>query len=127
MWDEGRLAARSGNHERAVTCLVREAEARTAEGSHGRAAIAFRTAAEQARLQGLVEQGEQLLGRAAAAYTHAAARNELTPDTAQQAWISAAKCFLQLQQLDRAASCIEEARRVVADTNPHLDHVRTAT
>lgn len=32
----------------------------------------FRTAGEQARLPGLAEQCDQLLGRAAAAYTHAA-------------------------------------------------------
>jgi hypothetical protein len=55
-----------------VARFVREAEARSRQGSHGRAAIAFRTLAEQARLQGLAEQCDQLLGRAAAAYTHAA-------------------------------------------------------
>ncbi|WP_395398451.1 hypothetical protein ACHMXB_11485 [Arthrobacter sp. UC242_113] len=127
MWDEGRLAACSGDHEKAITCLLREAEARTAEGSHGRAAIAFRTAAEQAQLQGRTEQAEQLLDCAAVAYTHAAERNQLNPGTAQQAWISAAKCFLQLRQLDRAAACIEEARRVEPGTAPHPDPLRAAS
>ncbi|MDR6413412.1 hypothetical protein [Pseudarthrobacter sulfonivorans] len=127
LWDEGRLAARSGNHEKAITCFVREAEARTAEGSHGRAAIAFRTAAEEARTQGQAELGDQLLDRAASAYTEAAGRTGLAPGTAHQAWISAAKCFLQLQQLDRAASCIEEARRVAAGTHRRLDPARSAS
>lgn len=112
MWDEGRTAARSGNHERAIACFVREAEARSRQSSHGRAAIAFRTAAEQARLQGLAEHGDQLLAQAAASYIQAAKRSGLTADATNQAWISAAKCFLQLQQLDRAAWCIEQARKV---------------
>jgi tetratricopeptide (TPR) repeat protein len=95
-----------------MACFILEAEARTAQGSHGRAAIAFRAAAEQARLQGLAEQCEQLLDRAATAYTHAAKRGELSLGAAHQAWVSAAKCFLQLQELDQAARCIEEARHV---------------
>ncbi len=127
LWDEGRLAARSGNYERAIACFVREAEARSEEGSHGRAAIAFRTAAEQARSQGLAEQGDQLLNRAATAYTHVATGNGLAPVTAHQAWISAAKCFLQLQPLDRAASCIEEARRVAAGALGSPEPARTAS
>ena len=127
LWDEARLAARSGNHERAIACFVSEAEARSTEGSHGRAAIAFRAAAEQARLQGQTEPGDQLLNRAATAYTHAAADAGLAPVTAHQAWISAAKCFLQLQQLDRAASCIEEARRVAAGALRSLDPAPAAS
>ncbi|WP_307073630.1 hypothetical protein [Arthrobacter pascens] len=127
MWEEGRAAARSGNHERAMTCFVREAEERTAQGSHGRAAIAFRTAAEQARMQGLAEQSEQLLYRAAAAYTHAAERHELSPGAAHQAWISAAKCFLQLQELDRTAWCIEAARRVAYQTHRNVGGTQTAS
>ncbi|WP_066293585.1 hypothetical protein [Arthrobacter sp. B6] len=127
MWEEGRAAARSGIHEKAMACFVREAEARTAQGSHGRAAIAFRTAAEQARLQGLAEQGEELLYNAAASYTHAAERNELSPGAAHQAWISAAKCFLQLQELDQAALCIEAARRVVDQSRPKVEIPQTAS
>jgi hypothetical protein len=116
LWDEGRVAARAGNHERAIACFVEEAEARSMQGSHGRAAIAFRTAAEEARLQGMAEQCDQLLERAAAAYTSAAERSVLAQDATHQAWISAAKCFLQLQQLDRAAWCIEQARMVSGHT-----------
>lgn len=127
LWDEGRLAARSGNHEKAISCFVTEAEARAAEGSHGRAAIAFRTAAEQARSQGLAEQGDQLLSRAAVAYTQAADSTGMTPVAAHQAWISAAKCFLQLQQLERATSCIEEARRVATGALRHLEPARTGS
>lgn len=127
LWDEGRTAARSGNHERAATCFVREAEARSRQGSHGRAAIAYRMAAEQARLQGLAEQCEQLLARAAAAYTHAAERKGLSLDAIHQAWISAAKCFLQLQQLDRAAWCIEQARTAAGHTRTLDESAKTAT
>lgn len=127
LWDEGRMAARSGNHEKAINCFVTEAEARAAEGSHGRAAIAFRTAAEQARSQGLAEQGDQLLSRAAIAYTQAAGSTGMTPVASHQAWISAAKCFLQLQQLDRATSCIEEARRVATGALRNLEPARTGS
>lgn len=45
MWDEGRAAARSGNRERATARFVREAEARSRQGSHGRAAAAYTHAA----------------------------------------------------------------------------------
>jgi hypothetical protein len=62
-------------------------------------------------LQGLAEQSDQLLASAAEAYAHAAQRNTLTPQAMHQAWVSAAKCFLQLQQLDRASWCIEQARK----------------
>ncbi|UZX04262.1 hypothetical protein F8G81_17845 [Arthrobacter sp. CDRTa11] len=127
MWEEGRAAARSGTHERAMACFVREAEARTLQGSHGRAAIAFRTAAEQARLQGLAEQCEDLLYRAAAAYNHAAERDELSPGAAHQALISAAKCFLQLQELDQAARCIEAARHVADQTHVKVESAQTAS
>ncbi|WP_461187469.1 hypothetical protein [Arthrobacter sp. Z4-13] len=127
MWDEGRVAARAGNHERAITCFVQEAESRSREGSHGRAAIAFRTAAEQARLQGMAEQCDQLLECAAAAYTNAAERNVLTPDATHQAWISAAKCFLQLQQLDRAGWCIEQARAVPDHSRSLDESAKTAS
>lgn len=127
MWEEGRAAARSGAHERALTCYLREAEARTAQGSHGRAAIAFRTAAEEARLQGLAEQGEEMLYRAAAAYMHAAERDELSVGAAHQAWISAAKCFLQLQELERAASCIEAARGIADRNHRKAESVPTAS
>jgi hypothetical protein len=119
LWDEGRAAARAGNHEKAIACFVREAEVRTRQGSHGRAAIAFRTAAEEARLQGQTEHCNQLLGWAATAYTHAAERSGLAPAAAHQAWISAAKCFLQLQQLDRATWCIDQARQL-ADNGQRL-------
>lgn len=127
LWEEGRVAARSGDHDTAIICLVREAESRTEEGSHGRAAIAFLTAAEQARLRGLAEQRDQLLHRAAAAYTHAAERTGLAPGAAHQAWISAAKCFLQLQQLDGAARCIEQGRRVAQDLHGRAQRVQTAS
>lgn len=110
LWDEGRAAALAGNHERATAYFVREAENRSSQGNYGRAAIAFRTAAELARMQGLAEQHDLLLTRAAGAYVQAAERNGLTAEAIQQAWISAAKCFLQLQQLDRAVRCIEQAR-----------------
>ncbi|WP_457963256.1 hypothetical protein M1E17_17655 [Arthrobacter sp. D1-29] len=127
MWEEGRAAARSGTHERAMACFLREAEARTMQGSYGRAAIAFRTAAEQARLQGLAEQCEDLLYRAAAAYNHAAERDELSPGAAHQAWISAAKCFLQLQELDQAARCIEAARHVADQSQAKAESAQTAS
>jgi tetratricopeptide (TPR) repeat protein len=109
-WDEGRSAARAGDHDRARACFTREAQERTAEGSHGRAAIALRAAAEQARLQGDPEEADRLLARAAAAYTQAAENAGLPPHLTRQAWVSAAKCFLQVQQLDQAAWCIEQAR-----------------
>ncbi|WP_146069161.1 hypothetical protein [Arthrobacter sp. ZGTC412] len=125
LWDEGRAAARAGNHERAVTCFVEEAEARSRQGSHGRAAIAFRTAAEEARLQGMASQRDQLLERAAASYTDAAERNGLAQDATHQAWISAAKCFLQLQQLDQAAWCIEQARTVTDPSSSVDESVKT--
>lgn len=127
LWDEGRTAARSGNHERAMECFLSEAEARSKQGSHGRAAIAFRTAAEQARIQGLAEQRDQLLGRAAAAYTQAAERNGLTQEATHQAWISAAKCFLQLQQLDRASWCIERAGAVTGSARSVGETAKAAT
>jgi len=110
LWDEGRVAARAGNHEKAIACFVEEADLRTMQGSHGRAAIAFRAAAEEARVQGMALRSDQLLEQAAASYTNAAESSGLTPDATQQAWVSAAKCFLQLQQLDRTAWCIEQAR-----------------
>ncbi len=109
-WDEGRSAARAGDHDRAHACFVREAQQRTTEGSHGRAAIALRAAADQARLQGDPEEADRLLVRAATAYTQAARSADLPPQVSRQAWVSAAKCFLQVQQLDQAAWCIEQAR-----------------
>lgn len=113
LWDEGRSAARAADHARALVCFVLEAQRRTAQGSHGRAAIAYRAAAGQARLQGDPDAADDLLDRAAAAYTDAAERSDLPPRAARQAWVSAAKCALQLSQLDRAAECIERARRIV--------------
>ena len=112
LWDEGRSAARAGDHDRALACFVHEAQRRTAQSSHGRAAIAHRVAAGQARLLGDPDLADELLGRAAAAYAAAARRSDLPPHAARQAWVSAAKCALQLSQLDRAAECIEQARRV---------------
>jgi hypothetical protein len=119
LWDEGRVAARAGNHEKAIACFVEEADLRTMQGSHGRAAIAFRAAAEEARLQGMALRCDQLLEQAAASYTNAAQSSGLAQDATQQAWVLAAKCFLQLQQLDRAAWCIEQAR--TADPSRVID------
>lgn len=109
-WDEGTAAARSGDHERAVTHFRREAESRSAEGSHGRAAIAYRSAAVQAQnTAGGAAVRHQMMQEAAAAYAAVAHDDALPEAVTNEALRTAAMCYLQIGQLEAASHCIGEA------------------
>lgn len=110
-WDEAVLAARGRDHERALKCFRREAEARFAEGSYGRAAVAFRSAAAQA-LHGDVgwTLTEQLLRKAAETYVESTYHGELPAAARCEALRTAAICYLQVRDLDAASHCLDMAR-----------------
>ena len=109
-WEEGRVAARAGDHARALDLYTREAEQRGTQGRHGRAAIAFRMASEQARLVGEASLARTLLVSAADAYAAAAERDDLPAAGRRRALVAATTCYLSVEDLDQAARCIQAAR-----------------
>lgn len=109
-WTEATAAARSGDHRRALSLFRREAQARVAEGSHGRAAIAYRLAALQVRGGDGSDQRlqDQLWRLAGDEYVRAA--EHLPVAGTHEALVTGATCYLQARELKMAATCIDRAR-----------------
>lgn len=114
-WDEGIAAARSGDHERALVHFRREASLRSVQGSHGRAAIAFRAAAVEAQKDPTtVALREQLMRAAGDSYAAAGHDQQLPQPTREEALRTAAMCYLHIGELDAASRCIDEGRRTAS-------------
>lgn len=111
MWSEATAAARNGEHRRALRLFRREAEARLSEGSHGRAAIAYRSAALQVRGGDGTDPRlqDQLWHLAADEYVEAA--EHLPAAAAHEALLAATMCYLQVRELAEAVTCLARASR----------------
>ena len=109
-WELGSSAAREGNHAAALELFEAEAREAEAENVHQRAAIAYRSASREAGWIGRRDYANKLLRLAGKHYLFVAEDVHITARGKVQAFVTAAKCFLQAGNLSLAESCIARAR-----------------
>jgi hypothetical protein len=109
-WELGASAAREGNHALALELFEEEAKEAEQLGVSQRAAIAYRSASREAGLVGRRDYANMLLRLAGKHYLLVAEESRTSARGKVQAFVAAAKCFLQAGNLPLAESCIARAR-----------------
>ncbi|MGH3321653.1 MAG: hypothetical protein ACRDN9_16060 [Streptosporangiaceae bacterium] len=109
LWERGVAAGRIGDHGEAFALFEQEADQAAAEGAHGRAAIAYRSASARADRVGRHDQANRLLRLAGKHYLHVAEACLSPVQGIRQAYEAAAKCFLQAGNLKLAATSLSHA------------------
>jgi hypothetical protein len=108
-WELGASAAREGDHALALELFEQEAHEAEANELPQRAAIAYRSASRAAGLIGRRDYANKLLRLAGKHYLFVAEYPQTSMRAKVQAFVAAAKCFLQAGNLNLAASCIARA------------------
>jgi tetratricopeptide (TPR) repeat protein len=111
-WARGVAAARAGDYDTALAEFEADAETAAADGAHARAAIAYRSASVHADGVGRHDEANRLLRLAGKFYLSAAEDCGAPLRGVQQAYETAAKCFLQAGNLRLAGQCIDRALAV---------------
>lgn len=109
-WELGASAAREGNHALALELFEEEAKEAEQNQISQRAAIAYRSASREAGLVGRRDYANMLLRLAGKHYLLVAEAPRTSARGKVQAFVAAAKCFLQAGNLPLAESCIARAR-----------------
>lgn len=109
-WELGASAAREGDHAVALQLFEEEAKEAEEHSLSQRAAIAYRSASREAGLIGRRDYANMLLRLAGKHYLHVAEDAHTSARGKVQAFVTAAKCFLQAGNLPLAESCIARAR-----------------
>ena len=109
-WELGASAAREGNHALALELFEEEAREAEQRQVSQRAAIAYRSASREAGLIGRRDYANMLLRLAGKHYLLVAEEARTSARGKVQAFVAAAKCFLQAGNLPLAESCIARAR-----------------
>lgn len=109
-WELGASAAREGNHALALELFEEEAKEAEQNQVSQRAAIAYRSASREAGLVGRRDYANMLLRLAGKHYLLVAEEPRTSARGKVQAFVAAAKCFLQAGNLPLAESCIARAR-----------------
>lgn len=108
-WEQGISAAREGDHAQALELFENEAAYAAESQLHQRAAIAYRSASREADRLGREDHANKLLRLSGKHYLFVAESPHTPSRSVVQAFVTAAKCFLQAGNLPLAQASITRA------------------
>ncbi|MGH9207557.1 MAG: hypothetical protein ACRD1G_13555, partial [Acidimicrobiales bacterium] len=109
LWDRGVAASREGSSAEALELFETEADNAAAQSQNQRAAIAYRSASREAMIVGRRDHANKLLRLSGKHYLMVAESPETAVRAVVQAFVAAAKCFLQAGNLPLAGASITRA------------------